>query len=205
MSFDVGNFVERCTAAVGAADAPDRIAAILRKAISDPDAIADAIRQRENERGSPSMADVFVNSDELTIYHVAFPPNLYGAPHDHAGWAVIGVYKGAECFNVYREEAGRLMRVGRQVMNAPSVEILNADLIHDIENPAAETSGSIHVYGNRHFHQPNRRIWRDGNHVAEPFTMERSFAYGMERTNRIRRELGMEDAEMPDLPALGRD
>lgn len=202
MRFDVDDFVARCTAAVAKSDAPERIAAILCDAIADPHAIADTIRARHVGKSPPPMADLFVNSDDLTIYHVAFPPNLYGVPHDHAGWAVVGVYKGAEEFNTYTEDGGKLVRTGRQVMAAPSVEILHATLIHDIENSSSEPSGSIHVYGNRHFDLPGRRIWRDESAEAEPFTMERSFAYGMDRTNRIRRELGLKDAAMPERPIV---
>jgi predicted metal-dependent enzyme (double-stranded beta helix superfamily) len=203
MSFDVDAFVARCTAAVREPDAPQRIAELVREAIADPDAIAEVIRARHEGQSPAPMANLFVSTDELTIYHLAFPTNLYGVPHDHAGWAVIGVYKGAEAFNTYAEEHGKLVQRGRQVIEAPSVEILPPDLIHDIENTGAEASGSIHVYSNRHFDMPGRRIWRDESAAAEPFTMERSFAYGMDRTNRIRRELGMEDAEMPVVPRVG--
>ena len=203
MSFDVETFVARCTSAVREKDAPQRIAAILLDAISDPEGVAEAIRQRQEGELPPPMADLFVNNDELTIYHLAFPTHLYGVPHDHAGWAVIGVYKGAEAFNTYVVEDGELVQRGRQVIEAPSVEILPPDLIHDIENTGAEPSGSIHVYSNRHFDMPARRIWRDESAAAEPFTLERSYAYGIERTNRIRFELGMNEAAMPVVPRIG--
>jgi len=198
VAFDVNDFVACCSAAVREDDAPERIATILREAIADPDGIANAIAQRQFGQSPTPMADVFVSSDELTIYHVTFPPNLYGVPHDHAGWAVIGVYKGSEEFYVYAEDGHRLVRRGRKVMRAPSVEILAPDLIHDIENSQDETSGSIHVYGNRHFDLPRRRIWRDEGAQPEPFTVDRSFAYGMERTNRLRRERGLEETDMPE-------
>jgi predicted metal-dependent enzyme (double-stranded beta helix superfamily) len=202
MSFDVETFVERCRAAVPEKDAPQQIAAIVLDAIADPEGIAEAIRQRQEGQLPPPMANLFVNNEELTIYHLAFPTHLYGVPHDHAGWAVIGVYKGAEAFNTFVEEDGKLVRRGRQVIEAPSVEILPSDLIHDIENAGSEPSGSIHVYSNRHFDMPARRIWRDESAAAEPFTMERSYAYGMERTNRIRLELGMNEASMPVVPRI---
>ena len=111
---------------------------------------------------------------------------------------------GAESFNVYGEEDGALVRRGRQVMRAPAVEILGADVIHDIENPSPETSGSIHVYSNRHFDMPGRRIWREDSASPEPFTLERSIAYGLERTNRMRRDLGMAEAVIPDIPQVGK-
>jgi len=202
MGFNVDEFVARCRSAVREEDAPQRIADILRKVIADPEAIMKTIASWQEGQSPPPMADLFVNDDELTIYHLAFPANLFGVPHDHAGWAVIGVYKGAEAFNVYAEQGGVLIHRGRQEIEAPSVEILPPDLIHDIENTGVEASGSIHVYSNRHFDMPGRRIWRDESSAAEPFTLERSFAYGMERTNRIRRKIGMAEAEMPVIPLV---
>ena len=150
------------------------------------------------------MAEIFLNEDDLTIYQVSFPPNLFGIPHDHAGWAVIGVYSGTEAFNVYDEADGRLRWRERKVLDAPRVDVLPADLIHDIDNPGPETSGSIHIYGNRHFDLPERRIWRDGSTVPEPFTLQKSIEYGMELTARRRRELGLSEIEVPKMPDIDR-
>lgn len=204
MSLDIDELVARCRAVRAAPDAAERIAALLREVVADPAAIAEAVRSRQAGQAAPSMAEVFVNDDDLTIYHLAFPPNLFGVPHDHAGWAVIGVYSGAEGFNIYERGEGGLRQVGRQVLRAPAVEVLPPDLIHDIDNPNDRPSGSIHVYANRHFDMPARRIWRDGAAAAEPFSLEKSFAYGMELTNRRRRELGIDDQSAPTPPDLAR-
>ena len=204
MSFDIDRFVAACRAALGEADAPARIADLLRDAIVDPGGIAEAIERRRAGKRTSEMTEVFVSDDDLTIYHLAFPSNLFGVPHDHAGWAVIGVYSGVEAFNIYDERSGKLHQTGRRILSAPAVEILEADLIHDIDNPAGTESGSIHIYSNRHFDMPGRRIWRDGSALAEPFTLERSFKYGMERTTRRRRELGLPEAVAPSLPDVQR-
>lgn len=192
MRFDVDKFVLACRAERHRSDAPERIALLVREAIADPAAIAATIKRRRAANPSRSMADVFVSDDELTIYHLSFPSNVYSVPHDHAGWAVIGVYSGVEAFNTYEECGGTLKQTGRQILTAPSVEILAPELIHDIDNPDGTESGSIHVYSNRHFDLPGRRIWRDGQRGPEPFTSQRSFEYGMERTAKRRRELASE-------------
>jgi len=205
LSFDVDKFVAACRAERHQADAPERIAALLREAVANPTAIATAIQRRRAASPSASMADIFFSDEALTIYHLAFPSNVYSVPHDHAGWAVIGVYSGIEAFNVYQECDGRLEKTGRRILNAPSVEILAPDLIHDIDNPSGTVSGSIHVYSNRHFDIPDRRIWRDGEDQPEAFTLQRSFEYGMERTARRRRELGLSGPSgrlAPDVEAL---
>lgn len=153
-------------------NATELIASLLGEAIAQPDAIAEAVAARQQYQASPQYAEVFVNEEDLTIYHVAYPPNIFGVPHDHAGWGVIGVYAGSEAFNVYEEVNGGLRVIGRRELAAPAVEILAPDLIHDIQNPGSQTSGSIHVYGNRHFDMPSRRIWRKEHAGPEPFTLK---------------------------------
>jgi predicted metal-dependent enzyme (double-stranded beta helix superfamily) len=202
MSFDVAEFVDRCRAARAAADAPQEIAEIVRDAIADPAAIAAAVAARQAGDPAPPMVDIFVNEDSLTIYHLAFPPMLFGVPHDHAGWAVIGVYSGAEAFSIYEETNAGLVQVGRQVIAAPDVAILPPELIHDIDNPGEAASGSIHVYANRHFDLSTRRLWRDGGAGPTPFSLEASYRFGMELTLRRRRELGVTDERGPKLPNL---
>lgn len=200
--FDIDAFVLECKALRHQADGPQRIADLLREIIKDPAAIAAAVEKRRAGERTGEMAEVFVSDEDLTIYQLSFPSNLFGVPHDHAGWAVIGVYSGLEAFNLYREDEGRLTLLGREVLEAPAVTVLKADLIHDIDNPTGASSGSIHVYSNRHFDLPSRRIWRDGAASPEPFTIQRSFEYGMERTRKRREELGLSEAEAPLMPSL---
>lgn len=203
MSFDIDQFVADCRVARREPNAPEPIAALLRRAITDPSAIETAIQRRRAGHRTGEMAEIFVSDDELTIYQLSFPPNLFGVPHDHAGWAVIGVYSGVEAFNIYEECGSGLRLTGRQVLEAPAVDILEPGLIHDIENSSGAPSGSIHVYSNRHFDMPSRRIWHDIAAEPEPFTLERSFQYGMERTAIRRIELGISEATKPPIPSLG--
>jgi predicted metal-dependent enzyme (double-stranded beta helix superfamily) len=200
LSFEIDTFVAACKAVRHLPDAPARIGELVRQAIVDPDAIDQAVRRRRGGQRQDDMAEVFVNDDDLTIYQVALPSQLFGVPHDHAGWAVVGVYRGEEAFNVYEERDGHLVQVDRRVLSAPSREVLEPDLIHDIDNPSAGSSGSIHVYSNRHFDIPTRRIWRDGATAPDRFTLQRSFDYGMERTATRRRELGLPELAVPAMP-----
>ena len=204
MSFDIDRFVAACRAARDEPDAPERIAALVREAIADPAAISRAIAQRRNGEREGEMAELFANAPDLTTYQVSLPSRLFGVPHDHAGWAVIGVYAGAEAFTIYEERDGKLEPVGRRVMEAGSVDVLPPELIHDINNPGEAASGALHVYANGHFDWLGRRIWRDGADTAEPFTMARAFEYGMERNARRRHELGLGAVEAPLMPDTSR-
>lgn len=202
MSFDFDAFVAGCKAVRELPDAPAKIADLVGRAIADPDAIEQAVQRRRDGQRQGDMIELLISDDDLTIYQVSLPAHLFGVPHDHAGWAVVGVYRGQEAFNVYEERDGGLVQVDRRVLRAPSVDILEPDLIHDIDNPTAGASGSIHVYSNRHFDMPGRRIWRDGSAAPDPFTLERSFQYGLERTATRRRELGLPEIGAVALPNL---
>lgn len=201
MAFDVEGFVDRCRAALAGPNAPQSIAEIVRQAIAEPQALAETVRARQQARGKPAIAEVFVNDDELTAYQLAWPAGLIGPPHDHAGWAVVGVYAGAEAFNVYAARPdGTLARTGREVVGAGTVRVLPEDLIHDIEAEGDVPSGSIHVYPNRHFVCPERRLWRDASSAPEPFSMARSMEYGAAITERRRAEAS-EGARAQATPA----
>jgi len=200
MSFDVQSFVAKCLAARAKPDAPEAIASLVREAIADPLAVAAAVRARRADDPALPMGDVFHTSDALTIYHVALPPYLFGAPHDHATWAVIGVYEGEEAYNIYRQTPAGLIRVRYEELRAPSVRILPPELIHDIENRTGRTTRSIHVYGNRHFEMPERRLWRTPSSAPIPFSTAKSLEWGMELTRRRRHELGVDDLPPPVMP-----
>ena len=189
MNFDLDALMAGCRSVRHLPDAPNRIADLLRRAIAEPDALTAAISARREARPkSLSMAQIFLNEDDLTIYQLSFPPNLWGVPHDHATWAVIGVYAGAEAFTTYDDKDGKLFAVDRQIISAGEVAVLPPDLIHDIDNPTSSLSGSIHVYGNRHFDHPGRRIWRRTTDSAEPFSPDKAFRYSMALTEERRRE-----------------
>jgi predicted metal-dependent enzyme (double-stranded beta helix superfamily) len=201
MAFDIDVFVADCREARSHSDAPERLAGLLREAVADPAAITAAMDARQAGMSPRPMVDWLFEEDGLRICQIACLPQAFGVPHDHAGWAVIGVYAGTEFFNVYEEAEGGLRKVRRDVLEAPSVEILPADLIHDMENPSTETSGSLHIYGSARW-DGGRRIWRDENSPPEPSSVEKAYAYAVELTRRRRMELGLGDLSIPTLSEL---
>jgi predicted metal-dependent enzyme (double-stranded beta helix superfamily) len=201
MAFDIDAFVADCREARSHPDGPERLADLLRDAVADPAAIAAAIDARQAGMSPRPMVDWLFEEDGLRICQIACLPQAFGVPHDHAGWAVIGVYSGTESFNVYEEREGGLRKIRRDVLDAPTVEILPADLIHDMENPSPEISGSLHIYGSARW-DGERRIWRDENSPPEAFAVDKAYAYGMAHTQRRRKELGIEDLSLPSLSEL---
>ena len=198
MNVDLDALVAECRTARSLPEPETSIARLIGGAIAQAAALAAAVDARNQSRpNSASMAQILLNEEYLTIYQLSFPPYVWGAPHDHATWAIIGVYAGAEAFNVYDESRGSLTCVDRRVISAGEVVVLPPDLIHDIENPTEVTSGSIHVYGNRHFDHPGRRIWRHPRESAERFSPDKSLEYGLALT-RKRREAVLRDNRRAD-------
>jgi len=175
MAFDVERFVQDCRAARSRPDWPQAIAGLLREAIADPQAL-DALGA---ERGALARKgfDIWVQSDDLTIYQVEGRPGLVSPPHDHDGVAVVAVYRGAEGYQNFRDEGGRAVPAGRVTVRAPDVSVLPADLIHALDNSKTEGSGSIHVYANRHFDLATRRLWNPETLEEAPYSTKQQFAW----------------------------
>jgi predicted metal-dependent enzyme (double-stranded beta helix superfamily) len=175
MAFSIERFVEDCRAVRDRPDWAQAIATLLRQAIGhadELDALADA-------RGALARKgfDVWAQSDDLTIYMVDGRPGLVSPPHDHDGVAVVAIYRGAEGYQNFRMQDGRLFPGGRVTVTAPDVSVLPADLIHALDNSETEGSRSIHVYGNGHFDLPSRRLWDPDTLAQAPFSNKQQFAW----------------------------
>jgi predicted metal-dependent enzyme (double-stranded beta helix superfamily) len=175
MSFSIERFVADCRAVRGRPDWADAIAALLSEAVKEPQAIDALIA----ERGASARKgfDIWVQSDDLTIYQVEGKPGLVSPPHDHACVAVVGVYRGTEGYQNYETRDGRLAPTGKVTVNAPDVSVLPADLIHALDNSQTEGSGSIHVYGNVHFDLAERRLWNPDTLEEAPFSTRQQFQW----------------------------
>jgi predicted metal-dependent enzyme (double-stranded beta helix superfamily) len=175
MAFSIERFVEHCRAARGRPDWAQAIAALLREAMAHGEAI-DAMTA---ERGSSARKgfDIWHQSDDLTIYQVEGRAGLVSPPHDHAGVAIVGIYRGAEGYQNFREEGGRLVPAGRVAVRAPNVAVLPADVIHALDNSESAGSGSIHVYENRHFDLGARRLWNPDTLEEAPFSTRQQWAW----------------------------
>jgi predicted metal-dependent enzyme (double-stranded beta helix superfamily) len=174
-AFVVESFVAECQAARLRADWPEAIAAILRRVIERPEAIARAMAKR----GVSAIRgfDVFLQSPDLTIYQIEGPAGLLGPPHDHATVAIVGVYAGTEGYRVYQREGSRAVETARIEAQVPDVAILRADLVHAIDNTTTRGASSLHVYGNSHFDAKERRIWDPWTFEEAPFNHETQVAW----------------------------
>ena len=175
MTFSIDRFVADCRAVRGRPDWAEAMAALLREAVREPAAIdAEVARRGASARKG---FDVWIQSDDLTIYQVEGKPGLVSPPHDHACVAVVGVYRGTEGYRNYHLEHGRLTPAGQVTVRAPDVSVLPADLIHALDNSDTEGSGSIHIYGNVHFDLADRRLWNPETLEEAPYSTSQQFKW----------------------------
>ena len=175
MTFTIERFVEDCRAARERPDWAQVVAALLVEAVREPGAIDAQVASRG--ASARKGFDVWLRSDDLTIYQVEGRPGLVSPPHDHAGVAVVGVYRGSEGYQNYRLAAGRLAPAGRVTVKAPAVSVLPPDLIHALDNSDSAGSGSIHIYDNTHFDLAERRLWNPDTLDEAPYSTAQQFKW----------------------------
>jgi predicted metal-dependent enzyme (double-stranded beta helix superfamily) len=175
MAFSIERFVEDCRAVRGRPDWAQATAELLREAITHADDL-DALGEARGALARKGF-DVWVQSDDLTIYMVDGRPGLVSPPHDHDGTAIVAIYRGSEGYENFRVVDGKLTPAGRISVSAPDVSILPADLIHALDNSESAGSRSIHVYDNAHFDLGSRRLWNPETYEAAPYSTKQQFAW----------------------------
>ena len=148
--FDRDQFIADCQAAV--ADDPTHKAAreVVARAVTDP--AGDLKGLGEPARGS---IETLHHSPDLTIINVIWGPRMTIHPHNHAMWAVIGIYSGREDNIFWRrrpdDPTGAIEAAGAKELRVGAAAPLGADIIHSVTNPIPRLTGAIHVYGGDFF------------------------------------------------------
>jgi predicted metal-dependent enzyme (double-stranded beta helix superfamily) len=174
--FDLQRFVEECQSALDDPKPAQRIEALVREAISDPNAVRDAFAKAESaERLGPIT---FACRDtSLSVADVTTPPGLRSPAHNHKMWAVIGVYEGQEHNRFYRYEDGELQEKGERLLKEGDVAVLGPEAVHAIANPLPAVSSAIHVYGGDLVERPDRSMWNPHTEEREDYDITRLIAY----------------------------
>jgi predicted metal-dependent enzyme (double-stranded beta helix superfamily) len=130
--------------------------------VSEPGAVLKVL-------GEPSRGALtaLYRSQELTILNVVWAPYMTLMPHNHAMWAVVGIYSGRED-NIYWRKVpsrkGRVEAAGAKSLGRGDAEPRGRNIIHSVTNPTLRLTGAIHVYGGDFF-AAERSEW-------EPETLE---------------------------------
>ena len=154
--FDHESFVSECVTALGEDDAHRAIHELVRRSVSDPSGISDAVGECTI---SPMMRTWFC-SDELTVLHIVWPPGVELFAHDHNMWASIGIYGGREDNQFFRRAVdGSIVPTRASTLHAGQAVRLGHDTVHAVANPTREWTAALHVYGGNFF-TAERTAWR---------------------------------------------
>ena len=177
MSFDVDRFVEECRDARNDSESPLAVKEVLERAMSAPDAVADALPANRAE-----IVRLHVAPD-LTVLKVVWGPEMSIRPHNHLMWAAIGLYGGQEDNTLYRRSGDGLMVSGVRELRTGDVSFFGDDTIHKVVNPLRTFTGAIHVYGGDLTNQQGRSEWDGNDDVEVPFDFSGTLRY-FEEANR---------------------
>ena len=165
--FDKDQFVADCLVAVRSGDRTQKqVKELVDQAVSNPSAISTEVGDVTQD----PMTTIWYRSDELTVLHIVWPPEVELFPHDHNMWAVIGIYGGREDNQFYRRiDDGRIEpHTGRTIMEQDVIG-LGSDVVHSVANPTREWTAALHVYGGDFYSTP-RTMW--SGETLEPLVLD---------------------------------
>ncbi len=165
--FDKDEFVAGCLTAVQSGErAHKAVKEIVDRAVSNPSRIATEVGDITDD----PMMTIWHRSDELTVLHIVWPPEVELFPHDHNMWAVIGIYGGREDNQFYRRlEDGRIEPHTGKTLIERDVVGLGSDVVHSVANPTREWTAALHVYGGDFYSTP-RTMW--SGETYEPLILD---------------------------------
>jgi len=170
--FDKEQFIADCHAAVGDAQASRHIREIVARSVADPGSVVRALGELK-----PGGIEPIHRSPELTVINVFWPPHMVIMPHNHAMWAVIGVYGGREDNVLWRrlpdEPNGRIEAAGAKSLSTRDALAFGPDVIHSVVNPSAKVTGALHVYGGDFF-GAKRSEWDPDSLEEKPYDMQKA-------------------------------
>ncbi len=154
--FDKDEFVAECLAAVRAGGRPQPV---VKDLVSRTVSMPTAIEAEVHDRTASPMTTIWHRSDDLTVLHIVWPPDVDLFAHDHNMWAVIGIYGGREDNRFYRRrDDGRVEPHTARTLLQKDVISLGSDVVHSVSNPTREWTAAVHVYGGDFYTTP-RTMW----------------------------------------------
>jgi predicted metal-dependent enzyme (double-stranded beta helix superfamily) len=167
--FDKDEFVTECLAAVRDGDRAHRA---VKEIVERTVAVPSQIESEVGDVADGPMMTIWHRSDELTVLHIVWPPEVDLFAHDHNMWAVIGVYGGREDNQFYRRlDNGSVEPHTGKTITSSEVLALGSEVVHSVANPTREWTAALHVYGGEFFTTP-RTMWSKDTHQPMVFDSE---------------------------------
>jgi predicted metal-dependent enzyme (double-stranded beta helix superfamily) len=170
--FDLLQFVSDCREALSSDKSYRHVREVVARAVSDPAVVIAGL-------GEPQLAGLhkLYQAEDLTVLNVVWAPMMTLMPHNHAMWAVIGIYTGREDNIFWRRipnVPGKIEAAGAKDLSVGQAEPLGDNIIHSVTNPIPRLTGAIHVYGGDFFNPSGRTEWDPETLVEQPFNTERA-------------------------------
>lgn len=127
--------------AASATRATGAVRTLMKEALADPDALADALGSLDDKDEALLFED-----DTVSVWHCRFWPGKEVPPHEHRMPAFIGVYRGAESNTFYRRDAAGLHAVKTRQVRAGQVLSIGSDGIHSVSATGDAPSHALHIY-----------------------------------------------------------
>jgi predicted metal-dependent enzyme (double-stranded beta helix superfamily) len=167
--FDKDQFIADCREAL-ASDHPARaVREVTARAVAEPASLLHAL----GEPGKGAIGTLH-RSAELTILNVVWPPHMVVMPHEHALWAVIGIYSGREDNILWRrlpdDADGRIEAAGARSLAQGETLALGPEAVHSVVNPLQRQTLALHVYGGDFF-AVERSEWDPASLHEKPYDM----------------------------------
>ena len=172
--FDLDRFIEDCLRLVRGEHAPKRVLERMREALADPEAIKRSVPPLDAKVGV--LDAPLYRSSELTVLNVALRPRMLSIPHDHRIWAVIGIYAGEEANTFFRRGEKGLEESNHRTVRAGEAILLGEDVVHAIENPGAQPTLGLHVYGGDLLGAP-RSMWDPHTGEERPYDVPQFYQW----------------------------
>jgi predicted metal-dependent enzyme (double-stranded beta helix superfamily) len=166
VTLTVEEIVTRCRDAIGEHTPPLAVRDVLTELVAAPTALEAAIGP-VTEGGIRALH----RSDDLTVLHIAWTPGMRLNPHEHAMFAVVGLYGGQEDNAFYRRSPTGIEASGGRSLEPGHVLVMGDDAIHAVENPKREYAVALHVYGGDFF-GAQRSEWDDETFEERPRDVE---------------------------------
>src|SRR3954471_10559017 len=166
MSLTVDDIVARCQIAIGEHTPQLAVRDVVDELIAAPAALEAAIGPI-TEGGIRSLH----RADDLTVLHIAWTPGMVLNPHDHAMFAVVGMYGGQEDNSFFRRAEHGLEPAAGRSLTGGDVLVMGRDAIHAVANPRREYAVALHVYGGDFF-VGQRSEWDDVTGEEKPRDVE---------------------------------